>query len=375
MPGRLLWRCKACGHDTSVTAGTVLHRTRTPLTQWFWSAYLVTTQTPGLSALQLQRQLGIRRYETAWTMLHKLRGAMVRPGREPLKDKVEVDETYIGGPEAGLRGGRELIEKALVVGAVEVRGKASGRVRLQVVPDASGWSLTGFVKANVTRGAMVLTDAWGAVIAASHKPSNYYHVDQDWWTATFRDAAGGIHVGDVNYDSISRTNFLAIDVPVLSRGRDQAIGVLRAIVDVEEMRPITAQIQVGAKGDAMLVKDDGTIISSRNVALVMKQKAEELEVVASMAAERASGYTSASLKGGAQKFIAFADPGLSQAFPEVKWKVIVAQDLQEVRAPIARVTNRALATVFGGVLLFGLLAAYFSLHRPQKFTDIEGAGT
>ena len=95
-------------------------------------------------------------------MLHKLRGAMVRPGREPLKDKVEVDETYIGGPEAGLRGGRELIEKALVVGAVEVRGKASGRVRLQVVPDASGRSLTGFVEANVERGALVLTDGWGA---------------------------------------------------------------------------------------------------------------------------------------------------------------------------------------------------------------------
>ena len=162
MLGRLLWRCKACGHDTSVTAGTVLHRTRTPLTQWFWTAYLVTTQTPGLSALQLQRQLGIRRYETAWTMLHKLRAAMVRPGREPLKDKVEVDETYIGGPEAGLRGGRELIEKGLVVGGVEVRGKASGRVRLQVVPDASGPSLTGFVKANVERGALVLTDGWGA---------------------------------------------------------------------------------------------------------------------------------------------------------------------------------------------------------------------
>src|SRR5216683_4945210 len=122
LPGRLLWRCLACGYDTSVTAGTVLHRTRTPLTQWFWAVYLVTTQTPGLSALQLQRQLGIRRYETAWTRLHKLRGAMVRPGREPLQDKVEVDETYIGGPEAGLRGGRELVEKALVAGAVEVRG-------------------------------------------------------------------------------------------------------------------------------------------------------------------------------------------------------------------------------------------------------------
>ncbi len=73
LPTRLLWRCRGCGHDTSVTAGTVLHRTRVPLTQWFWAAYLVATQTPGFSALQLQRQLGIRRYETAWVMLQKLR--------------------------------------------------------------------------------------------------------------------------------------------------------------------------------------------------------------------------------------------------------------------------------------------------------------
>jgi len=159
----LLWRCRSCGHDTSVTAGTVLHRTRVPLTQWFWAAYLVSTQTPSFSALQLQRQLGLRRYETAWAMLQKLRRAMVRPERELLKEKVEVDETYIGGPEAGLRGGRHVIDKAIVVGAVEVRGKASGRVRLKVVPDVSAPSLIGFVKANVAPGAVVLTDGVGSL--------------------------------------------------------------------------------------------------------------------------------------------------------------------------------------------------------------------
>lgn len=160
LPARLLWRCRQCGRDTSVTAGTVLHRTRIPLTQWFWAANPVTTHMPGLSALQLQRQLGISRYETAWVMLQKLRRAMVRPDREPLHDKVEVDETYVGGPEAGLRGGRELLDKALVVGAVEVRGTASGRVRLQVVPDASGPALTGFVKLNVEPAVIVVTDGW-----------------------------------------------------------------------------------------------------------------------------------------------------------------------------------------------------------------------
>ena len=85
---------------------------------------------------------------------------MVRPDREPLKEKVEVDETYVGGPEVGLRGGRQVVGKVIVAGAVEVRGKASGRVRLRVVPDVSARTLTAFVKANVARGAVVLTDGW-----------------------------------------------------------------------------------------------------------------------------------------------------------------------------------------------------------------------
>lgn len=164
MAPRGLWQCKGCGRQTSVTAGTVLHRTRLPLTMWFWAAYLMSTHTPGLSAVQLHRQLGLS-YETAWVLLHKLRRAMVNPEREPLKDKVEVDETYLGGHEAGLRGGRQLLDKALIVGAVEVRGKAAGRVRLQAVPDASARSLTGFVKRIVAPGAFVLTDGWPAYIA------------------------------------------------------------------------------------------------------------------------------------------------------------------------------------------------------------------
>lgn len=159
LPRRLLWQCKACGYQTSVTAGTVLHRTRVSLRDWFWAAYLVATHTPGLSALQLQRQLGIRRYETAWTMLQKLRRAMRRPQREALGEKVEVDETFIGNQE-GLRGGREVGDRALVVGAVEVRGRVSGRIRLEVVRNSSAASLSGFVRRNVEPGTTVITDGW-----------------------------------------------------------------------------------------------------------------------------------------------------------------------------------------------------------------------
>lgn len=90
------WQCTACRHQVSLTAGTILHNTKTPLTQWFWAAYLMTTDKRGISALLLQRQLGLRRYETAWMMLHKLRRAMVNAAREPLHGEVEVDDTWIG---------------------------------------------------------------------------------------------------------------------------------------------------------------------------------------------------------------------------------------------------------------------------------------
>src|SRR5689334_3424252 len=161
LAGRELLQCRSCRHQTSVTAGTVLHRTRVPLRPWFAAAYLVTTRTPGFSAVQLQRQLGLARYETAWTMLHELRRAMLRPERDRLSGVVEVDEAYVGGLEEGRRGGRRRdSSKSIVVGAVEVRGRGSGRVRLAVVDDLSAASLVPFVEASVEPGSAVLTDGW-----------------------------------------------------------------------------------------------------------------------------------------------------------------------------------------------------------------------
>ena len=161
LTARGLLQCRSCRHQTSVTAGTVLHRTRVPLQLWFAAAYLVTTHTPGFSAVQLQRQLGLSRYETAWTMLQKLRRAMLRPERDRLSGTVEVDETYVGGLEEGRRGGRRRDStKAIVVGAVEVRGHGSGRIRLAVVEDLSAASLVSFVQAVVAPGSTLLTDGW-----------------------------------------------------------------------------------------------------------------------------------------------------------------------------------------------------------------------
>ena len=121
------WQCASCRHQVSLTSGTVLHNAKLPLTQWFWAAYLMTTDTRGISAVGLQRQLGLRCNETAWLMLHKLRRAMVNAAREPLHGTIEVDDTWIGGPQPGLRGSRQLKGRpaALVLVAVEKRGPSN----------------------------------------------------------------------------------------------------------------------------------------------------------------------------------------------------------------------------------------------------------
>lgn len=157
---RHLWECADCHQQTSVTAGTVMHGTRTPLRTWFWAAYLVATHHPGISAKQLQRQLGLSRYETAWLILQKLRRAMVAPEREPLRGEVEIDEFFLGGYEEGLTGSRQRGKKALCGVAIEVRGRGSGRLRLAVLPDASKASLGAFAHATTERGAIIHTDGW-----------------------------------------------------------------------------------------------------------------------------------------------------------------------------------------------------------------------
>lgn len=155
--GRWLWMCAACGYQVSVTAGTIFQDTRTPLTLWFRAIWWVVSQKNGASALGLQRILGLGSYRTAWTWLHKLRRAMVRPGRDRLSEMVEVDETFVGGVEAG--GGRRHVgNKALVVIAAEVRGRAVGRIRMHRVADSSAESLLPFVQEAVAPGAVVITD-------------------------------------------------------------------------------------------------------------------------------------------------------------------------------------------------------------------------
>ena len=158
---KTLYECSVCGHQTSVIAGTLFQDTRTPLKTWFTAIWWVTTQKNGASAMGLQQVLGLKTYKTAWTWLHKIRKAMVFPNRTKLSGSVEVDETYIGGEEPGGKQGRGSENKVLVVIAVEVNDKHKpGRVRMSVIPDASGKSLESFIIDHIEKGSTVITDGW-----------------------------------------------------------------------------------------------------------------------------------------------------------------------------------------------------------------------
>ena len=159
---RRLEQCRRCRYQASVTAGTIFHRTRKPLRVWFLGVFFLARHKKGISALQFQKDAGIGNYQTAWTMLHKIRSALGPRPEDKLTGLVEVDESYVGGKERGLRGGRRLVGKTLVAGAVEHREHTAGRVRLTVLRGLTfkndlGPFVCGSVDAN---NATVRTDAF-----------------------------------------------------------------------------------------------------------------------------------------------------------------------------------------------------------------------
>ena len=155
------WLCAGCRAQVSVMAGTIFQDSKLPLTTWLRAMWQLTSQKNGVSALSLQRELGLGSYKTAWTLLHKLRRTMVRPGRERLQGSVEVDEAYWGGEEAKVRG-RLTYDKARIAVAAEAEGQRLGRIRLRHIADTSRKTLHGFIAEVVAPGSTVQTDGWPA---------------------------------------------------------------------------------------------------------------------------------------------------------------------------------------------------------------------
>ena len=167
--GRGKYQCHSCRADTSVMAGTIFQDTHIPLTIWFRAIWYIVAQKHGTNALNLQRILGLGSYRSAWTMLHKLRRAMIRPGRDKLQGRIEVDEAYIGGVNQGGKRGRGAENKALVAVAVEVNDHKIGRIRLKVIDSASSESLHGFLEEVAEKGSTIITDGWNGYNGLSGK--------------------------------------------------------------------------------------------------------------------------------------------------------------------------------------------------------------
>jgi transposase-like protein len=178
--------CAGCHRQTSITAGTIFEGTRKPLRMWFRAMWWATSQKTGVSALGLQSALGLGSYETAWAWLHKLRRAMVRPGRERLSGRVEIDETYVGGDETEREGGvrgRGTMRKTVVAVAAEEDGDGTGRIRMQRITSASAASLERFIKASVEPGSVIHTDGWRgyariAALGYVHEATTLKHTEK-----------------------------------------------------------------------------------------------------------------------------------------------------------------------------------------------------
>ena len=189
---RLIEECRACGKQHSILAGTIFEQTKTGLARWFLAIYLVTSSKGGISAMELQRQMGFGSYGTAWAWLHKIRRAMVVPGRKPLSDRVEADETLVGGPRPG-KPGRGAAGKTVVAGAVESRrGQAHGR-RLGRLAAAGGARRLGQQPGRLSRPERlepcpVATDGWSGYRGLEAK--GYAHepipLAQSWGDAALR---------------------------------------------------------------------------------------------------------------------------------------------------------------------------------------------
>lgn len=221
---RFTYECAACGRQTSVTAGTIFHRSKLPLLTWFLAIYAVASHSNGISALQLQAQLGIGSYKTAWLLLHKLRHAMVDPDRDFLADLVEVDETEIpyrtkDDPIAGGQG-RSHIGKLLVIGAIELSPEGNPRrIRLAPLPSFSAADITGFVDSVVAAGATVISDG----LAAYRSLKDYNHRPKVIGTMAAHIVLPWIHRVFANFKRWALGTYHGIRKPHLRRYLDEFV--------------------------------------------------------------------------------------------------------------------------------------------------------
>lgn len=220
---------------------------------------------------------------------------------------------------------------------------------------------------------LTLTDKYGAVIAATHKTLDYYQADEDFWQAIFAQGRGAVHITDVLYDDVTKSYYLGLGVPVMDEESNTFIGALDALIEVSSLFPLLHRLDLGPTSRMMLVKNDGTVIHSPGVNLAMNVKSAEFHAAQeSMASgpSRWPGYVIAPLPGGEPVIIGYGSPGLEESFPNLNWRVLVAQNTRDAFAPTRGVLRLLYLMILAGLAAVTVLTMYFALHRRQEMARV-----
>jgi hypothetical protein len=221
---------------------------------------------------------------------------------------------------------------------------------------------------------ITVTDERGATVAATHKPVKYVQAGTEHWRAVYAEGKGGVNLTEIAYDEQTKSNYIGIGVPVQDEGSGRFLGSIHALVDVSDLFLLFSRVQIGPTGRALLVKEDGTVISGPDVNLSMNLKSEEYAAVREAMGTltgRQTGYVVAGMRSGNRALVGFADTGLKQDYRNLGWVVVVAQDEQEATSPLRGVGQFALWMVFLAILMVTLLTVYFFLHRREQVEVIE----
>lgn len=244
----------------------------------------------------------------------------------------------------------------------------------RILSSEASQSLRRYLQLDSTVLRITVTDERGATVAATHKTIDYYQADEDYWQNIHAEGRGSVSLTDVQYDIVTRQNYLGIGVPVVDPETGRFLGTLDALIEVSSLFPIVSQAQVGSGGRALLVKDDGTVISGPQTTLAMGRKSVEFGAVADasrVGQQLGAGYLIANLADIGETLIGFGATGLRADFQNLGWIVLVSQPSQQAFAPIAATQQLIMLISLLSLAAVVILGVYFALHRRTESEEIE----
>ncbi len=221
---------------------------------------------------------------------------------------------------------------------------------------------------------ITVTDARGAVVAATNKTLDYFQGDEDFWQAIYAQGRGAVNLTDVLYDEVTKSHYIGVGAPVLEEGTNRFLGTVDALMDISSLFPIVNRQQVGPTARTLLVKNDGTVIAGAGFSLASAVKSKEAAALRDAFGGiegRPSGYLVADVEGGGRRMIGFADTGLKRDYRNLDWHVIVSQEEREALSPVRGIARMLAFLVLLALVTVTLSAVYFSIHRRMPMAAID----